>query len=135
MVSGTSGFLQSDERLQQLVAESRSILGWHEVIDGRATQRIETDTFERAVRLLEELTRRAAESPSVRFPLPRISPSPDGSIDLLWEDRNFELLINVPAGSRSRATFAGEKANQIRLTGETDPEKPADILLKWIQTP
>jgi hypothetical protein len=123
------------ERLGRLISESRWILGWHEIMDGKATRPIESRTFSRAISLLTMLAYQAQTDASAEFPLPRISPSPDGSVDLLWESPGFELLVNVPAGPDALATFAGEKANQIRLTGETNPEKPAEILLKWILTP
>ena len=123
------------ERLSRLVAESRWILGWREIMDGRPTRPIEARTFSRAVALLTQMAYQAPVDTSAEFPLPTISPSPDGSVDLQWEHAGFELLVNVPAGPGAPATFAGEKANQIRLTGETDPEKPAEILLKWILTP
>jgi hypothetical protein len=122
-------------QLNGLSSASAWMLTIKATLDGKPFPATDRKTFERATSFLVRLARRAAETPSLDFPLPQMSPSPDGSIDLLWEKPGLELLVNIPSREHLPVSFDGEKSGQIRLTGETDIRHPADILLQWIQSP
>lgn len=53
-------------------------------------------------------------------PTPRISPGPNGSVDLHWELASGEMLVNVPAG-QAPATYYGESGSTNRTKGSFDP--------------
>jgi hypothetical protein len=64
-------------------------------------------------------------------PLPRISPGPDGSVDLHWELMNGEMLVNIPAG-QVHATYYAESGSRNRVKGSFDPSTWDLVVYTWL---
>lgn len=88
------------------------------------------DALERAEKFLRaqswEVKRRFGFFP----PAPAISPGPNGSADINWEQPTWGLLVNVPASGQ--ATFYGECSGKGRLKGNLDPKSWNLGLITWL---
>ena len=65
-------------------------------------------------------------------PAPRIGPGPNGSVDLYWKEKDWELLINIPAGSGRMATFYGDDYGAQKIKGSFDPSSFNYGIIPWL---
>jgi hypothetical protein len=65
-------------------------------------------------------------------PTPRIGPGPNGSIDLYWKEKDWELLINIPAESGKMATFYGDDYGAQKIKGSFDPSSFNYGIIPWL---
>lgn len=65
-------------------------------------------------------------------PAPRIGPGPNGSIDLYWKEKDWELLINIPAESGKMATFYGDDYGSQKIKGSFDPSFFHYGIVPWL---
>ncbi len=63
---------------------------------------------------------------------PRITPGPEGSIDVHWEDGGRELLVNVPASPTSPITFYGDDKGETQIKGALSGVARDHGLLVWL---
>lgn len=65
-------------------------------------------------------------------PVPRIGPGPKGSVDLYWKEKDWELLINVPAESGKLATFYGDDHGAQKIKGSFNPNSFNYGIVPWL---
>lgn len=121
--------------LEGALAEARSLLDLPEGWDGETAPRFEERTL---IRVTQFLKRHAEWFLRVRgrtMRVPSVLPGPgDGSIDVLWSGKGFELLVNFSADPRKRATFYGDDkgGSSVVIKGEFDPSTFNGGLLTWL---
>lgn len=55
--------------------------------------------------------------------LPQITPTPDGSIDILLRNDRFELLLNIPPAGTPEGDFFGRTPSGFEIKGAFVPER------------
>lgn len=55
---------------------------------------------------------------------PNIYPGPSGSIDVLWKNDTYDLLINFPAYPSNVVTFYGDDKKAGKISGQFDSSNP-----------
>jgi hypothetical protein len=65
-------------------------------------------------------------------PAPRIGPGPNGSVDLYWKEKDWELLINIPADSGKMATFYGDDYGSQKIKGSFSPNSFNYGIVPWL---
>ena len=96
--------------------------------DDESARKIDRSTFYRAAQFL----RKTAEVAGSRLPLPDVLPVPDGSIDILWRNPKFELLINVPPTTEVEGDFYGKSSSNLEIKGKFIPEIHHVGILSWL---
>lgn len=67
------------------------------------------------------------------FPVvPQIGSGPNESIDLYWKEKDWELLINIPAESEKMATFYGDDYGSQKIKGSFDPSSFNYGIVPWL---
>ena len=66
------------------------------------------------------------------MPTPQINPGPEGSIDVHWKTRQFELLLNFPADPTLPAGFYGDDYGTLKIKGKMRTEGFNQGLLLWL---
>jgi hypothetical protein len=64
--------------------------------------------------------------------LPRVSPGPNGSIDMHWNNKKKELLINIPADSGKPITFYGDDFGDQKITGSVHVGMIERLIAYWL---
>jgi hypothetical protein len=85
-------FAQRFARLEQEVASAASMLDLLPDWDDAGAEVIDRSTWARAVGFLRATAQAVFRQCGKVIPVPRITPSPDGSIDIHWRNEEFELL-------------------------------------------
>lgn len=88
------------------------------------------EALERSAEFLRAQSRETKSRFGFFPPAPTISPGPDGSADLSWEQPSWGLLVNVP--SDGEATFYGECAGKGRIKGSLDPKSWNLGVITWL---
>jgi hypothetical protein len=101
--------------------------------DGEGGQGYDEETWNRAAAFVRNYARRLWPGHGVPVPAPEILPGPAGSIDLHWEEKDFELLVNIPANSQERAEFYGDDYGSIFIKGAINPAVFNKGLIEWLQ--
>jgi hypothetical protein len=115
--------------LDSEIAESKRILSFDDNWDGEGSKGYSRETWMRATSFLLNQANwflRKGET----FPVPRILPGPDGSIDLHWKSAGLELLVNVPPSGP--ATFFGDEPSGGHIRGSLDPSRFNLGLTTWL---
>jgi hypothetical protein len=118
-----------DEALEDEIARSREMLQLPQDWDDQGAVRIDESTWSRAISFLRSSAQTLRRIHGVAMPVPQISPSPDGSIDILWRNPTFELLINITA---TEGGFYGESKSGLRIKGTFFPERQDQGILSWL---
>lgn len=102
--------------LDRTIRESESLLDLEDNWDEEGARPISFDTWQRATVLLRRLAQAFAD-----LPVPTISACANGSVDLLWSETSFSLLVNIrPVGEVS--DFAAETKEGVQMKGPFSPE-------------
>lgn len=97
------------------IEASRSILALEDDWDGNGSERYDESTWKLATGFLAA---QAAYvwSAKVKLRTPDIAPGPKGSIDLVWQEEDFRLLINVPPAATALGYWGQNKALTVKGT-------------------
>lgn len=119
-------------RLEAEIERSKEILELQDDWDGEGAVGYSPATLDRAILFLKEHRAGLWRSYGSRLPVPTIGPGPVGSIDLYWKQRDWELLINIPADIQESATFYGNKYGSQKIKGAFDPAKFTSAIAVWL---
>jgi hypothetical protein len=64
---------------------------------------------------------------------PKVTPGPDGSIDIHWRQPDRDLVVNVPAAAHDPLVFYGETRRGATAKGHLDPAASNDWLVEWLK--
>lgn len=123
------------ERLNMLlekIAASRKILAWSDNWDGEGSPGYKELTWKRSIRFIQDHIHWLWRKYALVIDAPDILPGPDGSIDIHWETKNYELLINIPADPSEPASFYGDDYGNSSIRGTFKPESYNLGLLSWL---
>jgi hypothetical protein len=110
---------------------ARPMLMWADDWDGAGSPGYRKATLDRARAFLLGGARELWEEHRLLPPVPRVSPGPDGSIDLHWRGDRRELLVNVPVGEDETISFYGDDAHT-QIKGEIGRDVSAAWLFAWL---
>lgn len=114
-----SVMLPSDlSALADQIRTSRRILSLKDDWDGEGSMGYDERTLVQAVKFLISYAKRILEDKGIVIDTPRVTPAHNGSIDLLWEGHEYNLLINVPAYPDVLASFYGDHKNGDYIKGK-----------------
>jgi hypothetical protein len=121
----------STDSLHSAVDAASRILAWTDDWDGEGSPGYQAATLERARTLLIAGASHLWDVRHSTLPVPRVTPGPDGSIDLHWRVEGRELLLNIPAEEGETISFYGDDA-RTKVKGEIDRESDANWLFAWL---
>ncbi len=90
------------------IDKSKYILDFEDNWDDEDSPAYQVATLRSAILYIINLSILALDKLDKVIPTPEILHGPDGSIDILWKNEKFRLLINVPENSNESATFYGD---------------------------
>jgi hypothetical protein len=114
------------------IVSSQRILNLKDNWDDEGSKAYNESTWRRATEFVREHTLWVWEHHEVVVDAPRITPGPEGSIDIHWEDANRELLVNIPADPTGRVTFYGDDKGETRIKGVLTGIAAEHGLLVWL---
>lgn len=95
------------EEIAAAIEASKDILDLKDNFDGDGSPAYDEQTWQRATDLIRTLAARSMRT-GQSIAAPEINCGPSGSIDLHWEQEEFELLVNIPTSADVHATFYGD---------------------------
>ncbi len=98
--------------------------------DDDGAEAIAAETVQRAASMLRVVARQLGLN-YTELPVPRISPCPDGSLDLYWKGDDYQLLINVKPG-KAECDYFGERSNGRVTKGPFMPEDIEVSMFSWL---
>ena len=96
-------------------------------------KKFRSKSWDRAEKFLGKII----ESSKIRvskFPIPKILPVSDNSIDLSWKCKEFELLVNIPKNPKEHIEYSGEefKLNNPEIDGHDTFDSVVKVLSAWL---
>jgi hypothetical protein len=114
--------------IETAISDSRWMLRLEQDWDEEGSPPIDESTW----RVAADFLRRQADSHWRRhskiIPVPHITPGADGSIDIHWKTKQFELLVNIPSGPEFGAGFYGDNYGALKIKGVLDPTSESAYL-------
>lgn len=110
-------------KLAKAIEESLYILELEANFDDEGSVEYDFATWERTIDFLVNYAKWALDAYNTIIETPNIYHGPDGSIDLLWKNQIYKLLINVPREIEKPASFYGDDYNMDVIKGTFDPSK------------
>jgi hypothetical protein len=145
------GFLQNYPRLQQFepfihehpvtkisvriaeaVETSRRILDLPDNWDEEGSPAYAEETWKRATQFIVRSAIGYRRTNGVWVGPPKITPGPDGSIDVRWKTSKRSALINFPAFERDPIQFFGSDGDTETIRGTLDLSSPNQWILMWL---
>jgi len=123
---------QEDVELKAEVERAQEILELDHDWDGEGSAGYSKNTLDRAVDFLRVHSTKGYDLCSAYPPAPRIGPGPNGSIDLHWKQKTWELLVNVPANDAGMAVFYGDDYGNQKIKGSFDPKTVNLGIVAWL---
>ncbi len=118
--------------LEAPIERSREILSWEDDWDGEGSPGYAQATWDRAIAFVICNAMRLYSLQGVRVVAPDVWPGPDGSIDIRWQNKGRDLLINVPVEEGEPATFHGDDNDNNVVKGHLNLSARNDWLLMWL---
>ncbi len=111
------------EELYNEIEKSKYILNLKDNFDEEGSEGYKKETWIRAIGFIARLFEFALIKGFVKIPQPKIYHGPSGSIDIYWENEDFNLLINIPKLNTKLASYSGENTIGEKVKGEFDDSK------------
>ena len=103
--------------LKAEIDASRYILELEEGWDGENGESYNIHVWERVIEFLVSMYLRSVRMFDVIPDFPKIYHGPDGTIDLLWEKADYQILANCPKEKNKQVTFYGENVKKESFKG------------------
>ena len=121
-----------DRELKAEIEHAKTILTLGNDWDEEGGAAYSENVFARAVAFVAAHSTKGYDLCSSYPPAPRISPGPDGSIDLHWKRKTWELLVNIPADDSQMAVFYGDDYGAAKIRGSFDPRTVNLGIVNWL---
>ncbi|MBA7567308.1 hypothetical protein ES708_09018 [subsurface metagenome] len=116
------------------IEESKYILQLKDNWDDEGSPSYKKSTWIKTIKFIINLSNSALDKCDLIIPRPKIYHGSNGSIDILWKNEDFRLLINVPEDIESSATFYGDDYDKQKIEGTFNPGKlNSGLLLSLIE--
>lgn len=122
---------EENRELKAEIEQARTILKLADDWDEEGSPTYSKDTLDRAVAFLAAHSEQF-EKLRLHLPVPKISPGPNGSIDIHWKRQSWELLVNIPADAHEMAVFYGDNYGEQKIRGSVDPNTFNFGIAAWL---
>lgn len=119
-------------QVEKLIQASRSILEIEDNWDEEGSAGYSEATWERAIQFIKVTAISYVRETNQRIILPKITPGPEGSIDIRWKTAKRSLLINFPSNENEPADFFGSNKGRDSIKGTLDLSSQNLWLLMWL---
>jgi hypothetical protein len=119
-------------RIAEAVESSRRILDLANDWDEEGSPAYAHDTWKRATQFVLQSAIGYRKSIGVWVSPPKITPGPDGSIDVRWKTSERSVLINFPASDGESVQFFGSDRDTESIRGTLDLSLPNQWILMWL---
>ena len=126
------GITGISSHLSEAIESSRSILDLPDNWDEEGSSAYAEDTWKRATSFVEECAIGYRGASGVWVDPPKITPGPDGSIDVRWKSSTRSVLINFPADQSQPTQFFGSNSERDSIKGTLDLSSPNQWILMWL---
>ena len=123
---------ERDQGLNNELAQAESMLERPRDEDEEDTSAFSSETLLRAKTFLLGQSKQFRKICGHFPPVPRIGSGPNGSVDLYWKEKDWELLINIPAEDGKMATFYGDDYGAQKIKGSFDPNSFNYGIVPWL---
>ena len=115
------------------LSHAESLLRLGDDWDGEGSPAYSSATLDTAEEFLKILSTYVWGQLESDLPVPTIAPGPEGSVDIHWKRREWELLVNIPpAGSNEPAVFYGDNYGVEKIRGSFDPKEVSLVIAAWL---
>lgn len=118
--------------IEGAIEASRFILQLEDNWDEDGSPGYAEDTWQRTTQFVLSVARGYFSVSDTRIEAPKITPGPDGSIDVRWKAEKRSLLINFPASIEEPVDFFGSDKGQDTIKGTVDLSSQNLWLLMWL---
>jgi hypothetical protein len=123
---------EEDRELKAEIEHAKTILTLTDDWDDEGSPAYSKNALARAVAFVAAHSAKGHDLCSSYPPAPRIGPGPDGSIDLHWKQKTWELLVNIPADDTQMAVFYGDDYGAAKIKGSFDPKTVNLGIVNWL---
>lgn len=120
------------EELAREIEKSKFILTLPDNWDDEGAVGYQQETWHRATSFLWVCEHMYCNITTFHIPVPRITPGPDGTIDIYWKNKNRELLLNIPVSPDEHASFYGDNTLGQQIKGKFDTSDVSEWLIFWL---
>nr|MDO8116239.1 hypothetical protein [Candidatus Sigynarchaeota archaeon] len=100
--------------------------------DGEGAGKFQDSVLSRVADFVKQLAIRAWQVKQRVINPPSILACPDGSVDIQWRTREFDLLVNVPGDINDPVTFSADDYRGNASRGTCDLKASNPILVSWL---
>lgn len=118
--------------IEEAIEASRFILSLEENWDEEGSPGYAEATWQRATQFVRDIAKQYINDSKERIEPPKITPGPEGSIDIRWRAEKRTLLINFSAGENEPADFFGSDRGEDTIKGTLDISSQNLWLLLWL---
>lgn len=118
--------------IEKAINSSRYILELGENWDEDGSPSYSEETWNRAASFIKKTAWSFKSERGNWIQPPKITPGPDGSIDVRWKTEKRTLLINFPADEAQFPDFFGSDKGKDTIKGTLDLSSPNQWLLMWL---
>ncbi len=120
--------------LAEQIRKSAYILELEDNWDDEGSEVYSKETFSAAINFAIDYCKTIWEEEFVLIEAPKISPGPEGSIDLLWDKQTYRLLLNIHPYPKQTASFYGDNRTPVpNIKGDfylsDEPDRAIMLLL------
>lgn len=123
---------EEDRELKAEIEHAKTMLALVDDGDEEGAPGYSKNTLERAIKFASAHSAKGYDLCSSYPPTPRIGPGPDGSVDLHWKQKNWELLVNIPADETQMAVFYGDDYGAAKFKGSFNPKTVKLGIVNWL---
>ena len=123
---------EGDRELKAEIEHAKAMFGAGDDLDLEGSPVYSKNTLDRALAFVSSHSAKGHALCSAYPPAPKIGPGPDGSIDLHWKQKTWELLVNIPADDSQMAVFYGDDYGAAKIKGSFDPKTVNLGIVAWL---
>ena len=118
--------------IEKVIESSKYILDLPENWDEEGSPAYTKETWERATQFIRKTSLLFKKKSGTWVKPPKITPGPDGSIDVRWKNPVRSLLVNFPADSAAHPDFYGSDKKSDIIKGTLNLSSQNHWLLQWL---
>lgn len=101
---------KKDNNLEKEIEYSKYILNLKDNWDDEGSIEYKQRTWEKSIKFIREYFYEIKIQFNITVDIPKIYPGPNGSIDIFWKNKNYELLINVNDNNDIASYYGDDKS-------------------------
>ena len=121
---------RTDDSLRAEITRAEEMVGHPECDDDVLAY--SRESLDRAIVFLRAQASQFRKMYNSHAPVPQIGPGPDGSVDLHWKQKSWELLVNIPSKNNEMASFYGDDYGVQIIKGTLEPRIFNYGIIAWL---